>query len=95
MEVVFGDADFSSGGRVHKVDSFWLITVVLVVSDGAPNLVGQVGADSGDAEASMLVLGSANRIRAVRFAGAAEICIRRELGSSWLTNNTFTSVPSG
>lgn len=95
MEVVFGDADFSSGGRVHKVNSFWLITVVLVVSNGAPNLVGQVGTDGGDAEASMLVLGSADRICAVRFAGAAEICIRRELSSIWLTSNTFTSVPSG
>ena len=42
----------------------------------------------------MLILGSTDRICAVRFAGTAKICIRRELSSIWLTSNTFTSVPS-
>ena len=33
LEIVLADADFSRCRRVHKVDSFRLITVVLVLSD--------------------------------------------------------------
>lgn len=62
LEVCLGDTKLSSSGGVHQVNSLWLVTVVLIVSNRAPNLEGYISADSWYTKAAVLITCNANGI---------------------------------
>ena len=93
LEVRLCDADLSSRCRVHQVNGLWLVAVVLEVSHRSPLFEGDVSADSGAAEGSVLVFGTAHLVSAVWLGGAAQVIVGSQLILSCLASNALGSVP--
>jgi len=93
LEVSFGDSHIGGGRGVHQVNGLWLISVVLVVGKGAPDFKWNVGAHSGDAKASMVIIVLSNSVRAVNLIALAQITVRSQLVWAHLTSDALACVP--
>lgn len=93
LEVCLRDADLRRRLRVHQVHCLRLIAVVLEVSNRSPLFEGDVSADSGAAEGSVLVFGTAHLVSAVGLDGAAQVIVGSQLIISRLASNALGSVP--
>ncbi len=93
LEIILTDAHFCESAWEEDVDSFWLITIVIVVSDRFSFLEGDISANGRATEGSILIFRSPHLVAAVGLNALAKVFIWSKFIFSRLAMNASRCIP--
>ena len=94
LKVEFGHVKFLISWRKEEINSFWLITVVIVVCHRFELFEGNICPDSRTTECAVRIFRASHHIAGTGLDTFAKISIRLKLFSIWLSMQATSSVPN-
>lgn len=93
LEVLLRYSHFSVCAWEEQVNSFWLISVICIVSNGSPLFVRNISSDGGTPKGPIHIFRLPYVVCAVGFQGLSKVDVRLQLLFVWLSVNAPACVP--